>query len=196
MTSPPALLQSSRTAVSLFLRVNNIAAEKPVRKNETITSPEVRVIDNEGNQLGVLNTRKAIEIAAEAGLDLVEVSPNAEPPVCRIMDFGKYKFEVGKKQQAAKKKQKQVQIKEIKFRPRTEEGDYNTKLRHLREFLEEGDKAKVTLRYRGREFAHPELGMQLLERVAKDLEELSIVEQMPKMEGRQMVMMLSPKKKT
>jgi translation initiation factor IF-3 len=195
MTSPPALLQSSRTAVSLFLRVNNIAAEKPVRKNETITSPEVRVIDNEGNQLGVLNTRKAIEIAAEAGLDLVEVSPNAEPPVCRIMDFGKYKFEVGKKQQAAKKKQKQVQIKEIKFRPRTEEGDYNTKLRHLREFLEEGDKAKVTLRYRGREFAHPELGMQLLERVAKDLEELSIVEQMPKMEGRQMVMMLSPKKK-
>jgi translation initiation factor IF-3 len=196
MTSPPALLQSLRTAVSLFLRVNNIAAEKPVRKNETITSPEVRVIDNEGNQLGVLNTRKAIEIAAEAGLDLVEVSPNAEPPVCRIMDFGKYKFEVGKKQQAAKKKQKQVQIKEIKFRPRTEEGDYNTKLRHLREFLEEGDKAKVTLRYRGREFAHPELGMQLLERVAKDLEELSIVEQMPKMEGRQMVMMLSPKKKT
>ena len=196
MTSPPALLQSLRTAVSLFLRVNNIAAEKPVRKNETITSPEVRVIDNEGNQLGVLNTRKAIEIAAEAGLDLVEVSPNAEPPVCRIMDFGKYKFEVGKKQQAAKKKQKQVQIKEIKFRPRTEEGDYNTKLRHLREFLEEGDKAKVTLRYRGREFAHPEPGMQLLERVAKDLEELSIVEQMPKMEGRQMVMMLSPKKKT
>lgn len=190
------MLQSLRTAVSLFLRVNNIAAEKPVRKNETITSPEVRVIDNEGNQLGVLNTRKAIEIAAEAGLDLVEVSPNAEPPVCRIMDFGKYKFEVGKKQQAAKKKQKQVQIKEIKFRPRTEEGDYNTKLRHLREFLEEGDKAKVTLRYRGREFAHPELGMQLLERVAKDLEELSIVEQMPKMEGRQMVMMLSPKKKT
>lgn len=160
-----------------------------------ISHPEVRVIDAEGNQLGVISTRKAIELAMSAELDLVEVSPNAEPPVCRIMDYGKYKFEINKKQQAAKKKQKQVQIKEIKFRPRTEEGDYKTKVRHLREFLEEGDKAKVTLRYRGREFAHPELGMQLLERVAKDLEDISTIEQMPKMEGRQMVMMLAPKKK-
>jgi len=142
-----------------------------------ITHPEVRVIDAEGNQLGVISTRKAIEMAVQAELDLVEVSPNAEPPVCRIMDYGKYKFEINKKQQAAKKKQKQVQIKEIKF------------------FLEDGDKAKVTLRYRGREMAHPELGMQLLQRVAKDLEEISQIEQMPKMEGRQMVMMLSPKKK-
>lgn len=160
-----------------------------------ISHPEVRVIDAEGNQLGVISTRKAIELAMSAELDLVEVSPNAEPPVCRIMDYGKYKFEINKKQQAAKKKQKQVQIKEIKFRPRTEEGDYKTKVRHLREFLEEGDKAKVTLRYRGREFAHPELGMQLLERVAKDLDDISTIEQMPKMEGRQMVMMLAPKKK-
>ena len=152
------------------------------------------MIDNEGNQLGVLNTRKAIELAVEAGLDLVEVSPTAQPPVCRIMDYGKYKFEVNKKQQAAKKKQKQIQIKEIKFRPRTEEGDYQTKLRKLREFLEEGDKAKVTLRFRGREIAHQELGLQQLQRVGKDLDDIAIIEQTPKMEGRQMVMMLSPKK--
>lgn len=159
-----------------------------------ITHPEIRVIDAEGNQLGVIKTTKALEIAAEAELDLVEVSPNAEPPVCRIMDYGKYRFEVNKKQQAAKKKQKQIQIKEIKFRPRTEEGDYQTKLRKLREFLEEGDKAKVTLRFRGREIAHQELGLQQLQRVGKDLDDIAIIEQTPKMEGRQMVMMLSPRK--
>ncbi|TNF33222.1 MAG: translation initiation factor IF-3 [Gammaproteobacteria bacterium] len=171
-----------------------MAAEKKVRTNEMITHPEVRVIDADGNQVGVIKTSKALEMAAEAELDLVEVSPNAEPPVCRIMDYGKYKFEINKKQQAAKKKQKQVQIKEIKFRPRTEEGDYQTKLRKLREFLEEGDKAKVTLRFRGREIAHQELGLQQLERVGKDLEDIAVIEQVPKMEGRQMVMMLSPKK--
>ena len=159
-----------------------------------ITHPEIRVIDAEGNQLGVIKTTKALEIAAEAELDLVEVSPNAEPPVCRIMDYGKYRFEVNKKQQAAKKKQKQIQIKEIKFRPRTEEGDYQTKIRKLREFLEEGDKTKVTLRFRGREIAHQELGLQQLQRVGKDLDDIAIIEQTPKMEGRQMVMMLSPRK--
>jgi translation initiation factor IF-3 len=159
-----------------------------------ITYPEVRVIGADGEQVGVLKIEQALEMAQEAGLDLVEVSPNANPPVCRVMDYGKYKFEANKKQQAAKKKQKQIQVKEIKFRPRTEEGDYNTKVRKLREFLEKGDKAKVTLRYRGREFAHQELGLELLKRVAADLEEISTVEQMPKMEGRQMVMMLSPKK--
>lgn len=159
-----------------------------------ITYPEVRVIDAEGEQAGVMPTAQAIAMAQEAELDLVEVSPNAEPPVCRIMDYGKYKFEANKQQQKAKKKQKQIQIKEIKFRPRTEEGDYQTKVRKLREFLEKGDKAKVTLRYRGREFAHQELGLDLLKRVAADLDEFSTVEQMPKMEGRQMVMMLSPKK--
>lgn len=159
-----------------------------------ITHPEIRVIDAEGNQLGVIKTTKALEIAAEAELDLVEVSPNAEPPVCRIMDYGKYRFEVNKKQQAAKKKQKQIQIKEIKFRPRTEEGDYQTKIRKLREFLEEGDKTKVTLRFRGREIAHQELGLQQLQRVGKDLDDIAIIEQVPKMEGRQMVMMLSPRK--
>jgi translation initiation factor IF-3 len=157
-----------------------------------ITYPEVRVIDADGEQVGVIKTEEALAMAQEAGLDLVEVSPNATPPVCRVMDYGKYKFEANKQQQKAKKKQ--IQVKEIKFRPRTEEGDYQTKVRKLREFLDNGDKAKVTLRYRGREFAHQELGLELLKRVAADLEELSTVEQMPKMEGRQMVMMLSPKK--
>ena len=159
-----------------------------------INYPEVRVIDADGEQVGVIKTEEALAMAQEAGLDLVEVSPNASPPVCRVMDYGKYKFEANKQQQKAKKKQKQIQVKEIKFRPRTEEGDYQTKVRKLREFLEKGDKAKVTLRYRGREFAHQELGLELLKRVAADLEEFSSVEQMPKMEGRQMVMMLSPKK--
>ena len=162
--------------------------------NEMITHPEVRLIDAEGEQAGVMPTAQALELAKEARLDLVEVSPNAEPPVCRIMDYGKFKFEANKQQQKAKKKQKQIQVKEIKFRPRTEEGDYQTKVRKLREFLEEGDKAKVTLRFRGREFAHQELGLKLLQRVGADLEEYATVEQMPKMEGRQMVMMLSPRK--
>lgn len=141
-----------------------------------------------------MSSAEALDKAQEAGLDLVEVSPNATPPVCRIMDFGKYRFENSKKQQASKKKQKRTQIKEIKFRPRTEEGDYQVKLRKLRSFLENGDKTKVTMRYRGREFAHQELGMQLLKRVEADLEDIANVEQMPNMEGRQMVMMLGPKK--
>jgi len=141
-----------------------------------------------------MTSQQALEKAQGVGLDLVEVSPNAKPPVCRIMDFGKYRFENSKKQQASKKKQKRTQIKEIKFRPRTEEGDYQVKLRKLRSFLENGDKTKVTMRYRGREFAHQELGMQLLKRVEADLEDIANVEQMPNMEGRQMVMMLGPKK--
>jgi translation initiation factor IF-3 len=142
-----------------------------------------------------MSSADALEKAQQAGLDLVEVSPNATPPVCRIMDFGKYLFEQNKKAQSAKRKQKQVHIKEIKFRPGTEEGDYKVKLRKLKEFLEHGDKTKVTLRFRGREMAHRELGAQLLERVRNDLEELGVVEQMPQMEGRQMIMVLAPKKK-
>ena len=141
-----------------------------------------------------MTSAEALDKAQQAGLDLVEVSPNATPPVCRIMDFGKYRFENSKKQQASKKKQKRTQIKEIKFRPRTEVGDYQVKLRKLRTFLENGDKTKVTMRYRGREFAHQELGMKLLKRVEADLEDIANVEQMPNMEGRQMVMMLGPKK--
>lgn len=137
---------------------------------------------------------EAQRLALEAELDLVEIVPNAEPPVCRIMDYGKYLFDLGKKQHSAKKKQKQIQIKEVKFRPGTEEGDYQVKLRNLTRFLNDGDKAKVTLRYRGREFAHQELGLKLLKRVEADLTEIGTVEQFPRMEGRQMVMLISPKK--
>lgn len=156
---------------------------------------EVRLIDDHGEQLGVMPTFKALEMAREQGLDLVEVSPQARPPVCKLMDYGKFVFQKNKAQQAAKRKQKQTTIKEIKFRPNTEKGDYDTKMRHMLEFLEEGDKLKVTMRFRGREMAHQELGMQLLMRVRDDLVELAVVEQMPKLEGRQMVMVMAPKKK-
>lgn len=138
---------------------------------------------------------QARQIAYAADLDLVEISPNADPPVCKVMDFGKYQFEQAKKLAIAKKKQKQIQVKEIKFRPGTDEGDYQVKLKSLIKFLNEGDKTKITLRYRGREMAHRELGMDVLKRIEKDLEELALVEQFPKMEGRQMVMVMAPKRK-
>ncbi len=134
-------------------------------------------------------------MARDSGLDLVEISPNAEPPVCRIMDYGKYKFEQSKKAQEARKKQKQIQIKEVKFRPGTDEGDYNVKLRNLRRFLEAGDKAKVTIRFRGREMRHQELGNQLLDKIEQDVSDIAVVEQRPKMEGRQMIMVMSARKK-
>lgn len=153
------------------------------------------MIDADGQQVGVVSLAEAQSMADEANLDLVEISPQAEPPVCKVMDYGKFRFEEQKKQQAARKKQKQVQVKEIKFRPGTDIGDYNVKLRNLIRFLTEGDKVKVTLRYRGREMAHQELGRDLLKRVEADLEEYGSVEQYPKMEGRQMVMVLGPKKK-
>jgi translation initiation factor IF-3 len=153
------------------------------------------VIDAAGEQAGVMPLEAAIDIAKEGGLDLVEVSPMAEPPVCRVMDFGKYLFEQNKKAQSAKRKQKQVHVKEIKFRPGTEEGDYQVKLRKLVDFLESGDKTKVTLRFRGREMAHQELGANLLARVREDLGEIAMVEQMPQLEGRQMIMVMAPKKK-
>lgn len=159
-----------------------------------ITAPQVRLIDAEGGQAGVVSCEQALAAAMEAGLDLVEISPNAEPPVCKIMDFGKFLYTESKKKAAAKKNQKQVQVKEIKFRPRTDVGDYQVKLRNLQKFLENGDRAKVTMRFRGREMAHQELGRELLQRVEQDLEEIATVEQFPRMEGRQMVMVLSPKK--
>jgi len=155
----------------------------------------VRLIDEQGEQKGIMSRQDAIDIAKELRLDVVEVSPNADPPVCRIMDFGKYLFEENKKANSAKKKQKQIQVKEVKFRPGTEEGDYQVKLRNLVRFLEGGDKAKVTMRFRGREMAHKEVGREKLDRVVKDLEELATVEQQPKFEGRQMVMVFAPKKK-
>ncbi len=148
----------------------------------------------DGGQLGVMATEEALKVADESGLDLVEIAPNAEPPVCRVMDYGKFRFEQSKKQQTARKKQKQIQVKEVKFRPSTDVGDYDVKLRNLKRFLGEGDRTKVTLRFRGREMAHQELGLELLQRVEQDLAEFGIVEQEPKMEGRQMVMVIAPKK--
>lgn len=170
--------------------------DKRNRLNDEITAPEVRLIDADGEQVGVMSIRAALEAATESGLDLVEISPQAEPPVCRLMDYGKFVFDQKKQRQAAKKKQKQIQVKEIKFRPGTDQGDYNVKLRNLKRFLEDGDKAKVTMRFRGREHAHRELGLELLRRVEADLADYGQVEQQPAMEGRQMVMVLSPKKKS
>jgi len=155
----------------------------------------VRLVGAEGEQIGIVSLAEALEKAGEASLDLVEISPQAEPPVCKIMDYGKYRFDEQKKRQAARKKQKQTQVKEIKFRPGTDIGDYNIKLRNLTRFLNDGDKVKVTLRFRGREMAHQELGRDLLKRVEGDLSELATVEQFPKMEGRQMIMVMAPKKK-
>ena len=154
----------------------------------------MRVINDNGDQLGIMTVDEALKIADESELDLVEIAPNAEPPVCRIMDHGKFLFEESKKRHAAKKKQKQTQVKEIKFRPGTEIGDYQVKLRNLKRFLINGDRVKVTLRFRGREMAHQELGLQLLKRVEEDLVDLGTVEQYPKVEGRQMVMVIAPKK--
>ena len=174
---------------------SNIAANNELRLNEEITGREVRLIDQDGEQMGVVSLIQARRLAEDAELDLVEISPNAKPPVCRIMDYGKYRFEQAKKQQEAKKKQKQIQVKEVKFRPGTDEGDYQVKLRNLIRFLSDGDKAKVTLRFRGREMAHQDLGTTLLKRVEDDLAPYGAVEQRPKMEGRQMVMTIAPVKK-
>lgn len=164
------------------------------RINEKINVPEVRLIDVDGNQAGIVSVREALRAAEESGLDLVEISPTAKPPVCRIMDYGKFLFEVNKKQAEAKKKQKQIQVKEIKFRPTTEEGDYQVKLRNLIRFLNHGDKVKVTLRFRGREMAHQEVGMKILDRLQQDTADLAVVEQQAKREGRQLLMVLAPKK--
>ena len=153
------------------------------------------MIGADGNQVGVVTIREALELAQADTLDLVEIVPTSEPPVCRIMDHGRFLFDQKKKKAEAKKKQKQVQIKEMKFRPGTDDGDYQVKLRNLTRFLHEGDKAKVTMRFRGREHAHRELGLKLLRRVEADLAAISIVEQQPQMEGRQMIMVLGPKKK-
>jgi translation initiation factor IF-3 len=151
------------------------------------------LISKEGQQLGIYALSDALRKAEEAGLDLVEISPNAAPPVCRIMDFGKYQYEESKRKHAAKRKQKQIQVKEIKFRPGTDIGDYQTKLRKLIGFLQEGDKAKITLRFRGRELAHQELGVEMLNRLENDLKEYGVVEQRARLEGKQMVMVINPK---
>lgn len=166
-----------------------------MRVNDEIDAPQVRLIGPDGQQVGIVSLREAFVAADEAGLDLVEIAPMANPPVCKIMDYGKYKYQEQKKAQEARAKQKQIQVKEIKIRPGTDENDYQIKLRNLRRFLTDGDKAKVTLRFRGREMAHQELGLRQLERIQQDLADIGVVEQMPKLEGRQMVMVIAPIKK-
>jgi len=183
-----------QSTASVVWRNETIAVEKQIRLNEQIGSPSVRLIGADGEQLGVVSTHEALQAAEKADLDLVEISPNADPPVCRIMDYGKYQYTANKKKHEAKKKQKQVVVKEVKFRPGTDIGDYTVKLRNLTRFLNEGNKTKVTLRFRGREMAHQELGLEMLKRVETDLEEIGVIEQHPKMEGRQMVMVIAPKR--
>jgi len=163
------------------------------RFNEMISVPQVRVIDENGENIGVLATREAIAQAAGVGLDLVEVSPNADPPVCKFLDVGKYRYEAQKKANAARKSQKTQDIKEIKMRPNIDDHDYDVKMRAMHRFIDEGDKVKVTLRFRGRELAHQQIGMQLLQRVQADVAEIAKVEAYPRMEGRQMLMVISPK---
>ena len=164
------------------------------RVNDRIRAPEIRLIGAEGENIGLISPEKALVLAEAAGLDLVEISPNATPPVAKIMDFGKYKYETQKKESEARKKQKIIEIKEIKFRPNTDTHDYEVKMRSVTKFLEGGDKVKITLRFRGREMAHADLGRKLLERVADDVTELGKIEAMPRLEGRQMVMMINPVK--
>lgn len=179
----------------MTITVPNKRDSDRARVNEQIHVPEVRLIDAEGNQAGIVSTREALRLAEEAGVDLVEISPTAKPPVCKIMDYGKFLFELSKKQAEAKKKQKQIQVKEIKFRPVTEDGDYQVKLRNLIRFLHHGDKVKITLRFRGREMVHQEIGMKIMERLIQDTAEYAVIEQQAKREGRQLMMVLSSKKK-
>ena len=163
------------------------------RVNEEIRVPSVRLIDQEGEMQGVMTTRDAMQRAFSVGLDLLEISPNAEPPVVKILDYGKFKYEQQKKKNEARKKQKVIEIKEVKVRPNIDENDYQVKMRAMRSFIEEGDKVKVTLRFRGREMAHQDLGVKVLERIRGDMDERAKVEQMPRMENRQMIMVLSPR---
>lgn len=207
MAQSALLSCAHRGQSSGFYRINNqkdatVIARRPhnapptretgPRVNERIRSPEIRLIGAEGENIGLITPEKAMLLAEQAGLDLVEISPNAEPPVCKIMDFGKFKYETQKKESEARKKQHVIEIKEIKFRPNTDIHDYEVKMRSVFKFLEGGDKVKITLRFRGREMAHLELGRKLLERVAEDVTEHGKVEAIPRLEGRQMVMMINP----
>lgn len=199
----PSPLTTRKRACGRKQRMENTIARRPnlapptrdtgPRVNHFIRCPKVRVIDHDGENRGVMNPGDAVKLAEEVGLDLVEVSPNVDPPVCKILDYGKFKYETQKKAAEARKTQKTVDLKEVKFRPNIDTHDYDVKLRSARKFLTEGDKLKVTLRYRGREMAHQELGRALLERVSGDLEDIGKVEAMPKLEGRQMIMVVGPK---
>jgi len=185
---------NNRRIITIARRPHNAPPQRDTgpRINERIRAPEIRLIGADGENAGVVTPERALVMAEEAGLDLVEISPNATPPVCKIMDYGKYKYETQKRESEARKKQKIIEIKEIKFRPNTDTHDYEVKMRSVFKFLEEGDKVKITLRFRGREMAHQNLGRELLERVAEDTKEVGKVENFPKMEGRQMIMLIGP----
>ena len=170
------------------------AAREDYRVNDRIETPEVRLVGEDGEMIGVVRLREALERAREAGLDLVEVSPTAKPPVCKILDYGKFKYEAQKRANAARKKQRVIEVKEIKMRPGIDDNDYNIKMKKVRHFLEEGDKVKVTMRFRGRELSHQNLAMNILTKVKDEVSDLGKVEQFPKMEGRQMVMVMAPLK--
>ena len=171
--------------------VSSIAAQEP-RINEQITARECRLIGYDGGQMGIYMVTEAQRVADNAGLDLVEIAPNAEPPVCRVMDYGKYKYEQAIKAKQARKNQSKIEIKEMKFRPKIDVGDYTTKKKHVVRFLEDGCKVKITIMFRGREMAHPEIGLSILERLADDLKDIAVIEQQPKMEGRNMHMLIAP----
>jgi translation initiation factor IF-3 len=173
--------------------LNFTPAREGPRVNDEISVVRVRLVDERGNMVGIVGRNEALAMASDVGLDLVEVAPNADPPVCKILDFGKYKYEEQKKKNEARKKQKTIEVKEIKLRPSIDDHDYDVKVRSMVKFIEEGDKVKVTMRFRGRELAHQELGMDVLVRVKDDLDEIAKVEQMPRMEGRQMTMVMAPK---
>jgi len=169
--------------------------ERKHRLNREITAPMVRLNGPENEPLGIVSIQEALRLSGEYDVDLVEIAAQADPPVCRLMDYGKFKYQEQKRAHDAKLKQKVIQVKEVKFRPGTDEGDYQVKMRNVKRFLEDGDKAKITLRFRGREMAHQEFGVRLLERIRIELDEVSLVEQMPRLEGRQMVMVIAPKRK-
>ncbi len=189
---------NNQRTITIARRPHNAPPQRDTgpRVNDMIRSPEIRLIGADGENAGVVTPSRAMEMAEQAGLDLVEISPNANPPVCKIMDFGKFKYETQKREAEARKKQKIIEIKEIKFRPNTDVGDYEIKMRNVFKFLANGDKVKITLRFRGREMAHQNLGRELLERVAEDTKEHGKVENFPKMEGRQMVMLIGPMPKS
>ena len=196
MSGLPCILGigNNQRTITIARRPHNAPPQRDTgpRVNDKIRSTEIRLIGADGENVGVVTPQRAMEMAEEAGLDLVEISPNAKPPVCKIMDFGKFKYEQQKRESEARKKQKIIEIKEVKFRPNTDTNDYDVKMRNVYKFLEAGDKVKITLRFRGREMAHQNLGRELLERVAEDTKEHGKVENFPKMEGRQMVMLIGP----
>ncbi|MDU8926697.1 translation initiation factor IF-3 [Alisedimentitalea sp. MJ-SS2] len=187
-------MKNNRRIKTIARRPHNAPPQRDTgpRVNDKIRADEIRLIGAEGENHGVVSPRRAMDLAEEAGLDLVEISPNATPPVCKIMDFGKFKYEQQKRESEARKKQKIIEVKEVKFRPNTDTHDYDVKMRNVFKFLGNGDKVKITLRFRGREMAHQNLGRELLLRVADDIAEVGKVENMPKMEGRQMIMMIAP----